>query len=129
MTDAAVLAGVVQMTSTADVARNLAAAASGVGEAVRRGAVWVGLPENVASMGPEAGKLALAASAVSMVAGGALVIALVGQHRLIGVGVLVAGLIALATLLPRVQGWVGQRAGGTAGLQVAPAVQREEEPA
>jgi uncharacterized protein (TIGR02611 family) len=75
------------------------------------------------------GKLALAASAVSMVAGGALVIALVGQHRLIGVGVLVAGLIALATLLPRVQGWVGQRAGGTAGLQVAPAVQREEEPA
>jgi len=60
MTDAVVLAGVVQMTSTADVARNLAAAASWVREAVRRGAVWVGLPENVAYMGPEAGKLALA---------------------------------------------------------------------
>lgn len=58
------------------------------------------------------GKLALAASAVSMVVGGALVIALVGQYRMIGASVLVAGVIALATLLPRVQEWVGARATG-----------------
>ena len=73
------------------------------------------------------GKLALAASAVSMVAGGALVIALVGQHRMIGVGVLVAGLIALATLLPRVQDWVGQRAGDAAGPRSAALVGRRTE--
>ena len=40
------LAAVVQMTSTADVGRNLAAAESLVAEAVGRGARFVGLPEN-----------------------------------------------------------------------------------
>jgi uncharacterized protein (TIGR02611 family) len=69
--------------------------------------------------GSRSGKLALVASAVSMVTGGALVIALVGQHRLIGVGVLMAGLIALATLLPRVQGWVGQRADAAVSRRAA----------
>ncbi len=60
MTEGVTLAGVVQMTSTADVGRNLARAGALVQEAVRRGAAFVALPENVAYMGPEGGKLALA---------------------------------------------------------------------
>lgn len=40
--------GVVQMTSTDDLAANLEVARSGVGAAVARGAEWVGLPENFA---------------------------------------------------------------------------------
>jgi predicted amidohydrolase len=45
---AKVMAAVVQMTSTADVERNLAAAERLVAEAAARGACFVGLPENFA---------------------------------------------------------------------------------
>ena len=42
------IAAVVQMTSTADVERNLSAAGALVEQAARRGATFVGLPENFA---------------------------------------------------------------------------------
>ena len=54
------LVAAAQMTSTADVSCNLTRAAALVREAVGRGATLVGLPENVAYMGPEAGKRAVA---------------------------------------------------------------------
>src|SRR5512137_2962449 len=49
----AYLVGAVQMTSTADRARNLDTALRLVGEATDLGARLVGLPENFAFMGPE----------------------------------------------------------------------------
>jgi predicted amidohydrolase len=52
------LLGAVQMTSTADRARNLDTAVRLVNEAVGLGAKLVGLPENFAYMGPEEGRLA-----------------------------------------------------------------------
>jgi deaminated glutathione amidase len=48
------LIAAVQMASGADKAKNLATAEGLVAEAAARGAVLVGLPENVAWMGPEA---------------------------------------------------------------------------
>jgi len=54
------LAAAVQMTSTADKARNLARAEELVGEAAARGAKLVGLPENFSFMGPDAEKPAAA---------------------------------------------------------------------
>ena len=56
-----------------------------------------------------AGKRALVLSGVCMVIGGALVVTLLGDHRVIGVSVLIAGLIGLATLLPAVQRWIDTR--------------------
>lgn len=56
-----------------------------------------------------AGRRALVLSGVCMVIGGALVVALFGDHRLIGASVLVAGLIGLGTLLPAVQRWIEAR--------------------
>ena len=56
-----------------------------------------------------AGRRALVMSGVGMVIGGALVVTLLGDHRIIGVSVLVAGLIGLATLLPGVQRWIEAR--------------------
>ena len=56
-----------------------------------------------------AGKRALVLSGVCMVIGGALVVTLLGDHRVIGVSVLIAGLIGLATLLPAVQRWIDGR--------------------
>ena len=47
------IAAAVQMTSTADVERNLAAAEALVGRAVARGATFVGLPENFAFLRAE----------------------------------------------------------------------------
>ncbi len=47
------LAAVVQMTSTTDVERNLAAAEALVAQAAARGAVFVGLPENFAFLRSE----------------------------------------------------------------------------
>jgi predicted amidohydrolase len=58
MPPSAYLLGAVQMTSTADRVRNLDAAVRLVGEAASLGAKLVGLPENVAYMGPEEGRLA-----------------------------------------------------------------------
>jgi predicted amidohydrolase len=52
------LIGAVQMTSTADRARNLDAAVRLLNEAADLGAKLVGLPENFAYMGPEEARLA-----------------------------------------------------------------------
>jgi predicted amidohydrolase len=54
--------GAVQMTSTADVRRNLDTAVRLVSEAADLGAKLVALPENFAYMGPEEGRLAAAES-------------------------------------------------------------------
>ncbi len=56
------LLAAVQMASGADKAHNLAAAERLVREAARRGAALVGLPENVAWMGPEPERAAAAES-------------------------------------------------------------------
>jgi predicted amidohydrolase len=58
MPASAYLMGAVQMTSTADRAKNLDTAVRLVGEAADLGARLVGLPENFAFMGPEAERLA-----------------------------------------------------------------------
>jgi predicted amidohydrolase len=58
MAPSAYLMGAVQMTSTADRARNLDTALRLVGEAADLGAKLVALPENFAYMGPEEGRLA-----------------------------------------------------------------------
>ena len=60
MPPSAYLMGAVQMTSTADLARNLDTALRLVNEAADLGARRVGLPENFAYMGPEEGRLATA---------------------------------------------------------------------
>jgi predicted amidohydrolase len=57
MPPSAYLLGAIQMTSTADRARNLDAAIRLVNEAADLGAKLVGLPENFAFMGPEEGRL------------------------------------------------------------------------
>lgn len=57
-----------------------------------------------------AGKVALATSAVSMVLGGSTVSVLYGERRMLGLSVLVAGIIALVTLVPRVQRWIETKA-------------------
>jgi uncharacterized protein (TIGR02611 family) len=55
------------------------------------------------------GRTALLASGLGMVVGGAAVVALVGDFRVVGVSVTVAGLIGLATLHPRAQRWLDSR--------------------
>lgn len=52
----------IQMTSTADVGKNLRTVASLVADAQRSGAKFVGLPENFAFMGEETDKFAIAES-------------------------------------------------------------------
>ncbi|CAB4545699.1 unannotated protein [freshwater metagenome] len=59
--------------------------------------------------GSRSGRLALVASGLGMVVGGAVVVALVGQYRIIGASVAVAGVIGLATLTPPVQRWLESR--------------------
>ena len=62
MSEPRALAGVVQMTSNADVDANMATAHRLVGEAASRGARVVVVPECFAYLGPEAGKLDIAES-------------------------------------------------------------------
>jgi uncharacterized protein (TIGR02611 family) len=64
------------------------------------------------------GRTALLASGLGMVVGGAAVVALVGDFRVVGVSVTVAGLIGLATLHPRAQRWLDSRT--STGPVVAP---------
>ncbi|MBI2569507.1 MAG: carbon-nitrogen hydrolase family protein [Candidatus Schekmanbacteria bacterium] len=52
--------GIVQLCARQDVEENLRAVATGVHDAAEGGADFVLLPENLAYMGPEAGKLAMA---------------------------------------------------------------------
>src|SRR5690349_18343022 len=58
MTPSGYLMGAVQMTSTADRAKNLDTALRLLGEAADLGAKLVGLPENFGYMGPEPERLA-----------------------------------------------------------------------
>jgi predicted amidohydrolase len=62
MTSTATRVGVIQVTSTADVERNLEAVERTVGGAADAGAELVVVPECFAYLGPEEGKLALAES-------------------------------------------------------------------
>src|SRR4051812_27028731 len=55
-----VIVGAVQLSSQADVGENLSRVASLVGEAARRGARLVLLPENFAYLGDEEGRRAIA---------------------------------------------------------------------
>jgi uncharacterized protein (TIGR02611 family) len=55
-----------------------------------------------------AGRRTVVLSALCLVVGGALVVALLSNHRVIGVSVLLAGFIGLGTLLPGVQRWLAQ---------------------
>ncbi|MCX6519141.1 MAG: hypothetical protein NTZ21_00595 [Actinobacteria bacterium] len=64
------------------------------------------------------GRTALIASGLGMVVGGAVVVALVGDFRVVGVSVAIAGLIGLATLHPRAQRWLDSRT--STGPVVAP---------
>ena len=59
--------------------------------------------------GSRSGRTALIASGLGMVVGGAVVVALVGDFRIVGVSVAIAGLIGLATLHPRAQRWLETR--------------------
>ena len=59
------------------------------------------------------GKLLLAVSALSLIIGGAAVATIYSKYRLIGFSVLLAGVIALATLLPKVQRWVEAKSSPT----------------
>ncbi len=70
------------------------------------------------------GRTALIASGLGMVVGGAVVVALVGDFRVIGASVAIAGLIGLATLHPRAQRWLESRTStnGTGTLDSSAAV-------
>ena len=57
-----------------------------------------------------AGKVALALSALAMITGGAIVATFVGDFRIAGLSIAVAGIVGLATLLPRVQRWIDGKA-------------------
>jgi uncharacterized protein (TIGR02611 family) len=54
----------------------------------------------------KSGRLALAASGLGLIVGGALVVVLTDGHRVVGATVALAGLIGLATLLPQVRKWL-----------------------
>lgn len=60
--------------------------------------------------GNTSGRVALAISGLSMLIGGALVVAFVGDRALLGTSVALGGAIGLATLLPAVQRWLGRKA-------------------
>ena len=52
------------------------------------------------------GRIALAASGLGLIIGGALVAVFADEYRVVGATVVLAGLIGLATLLPQVQRWL-----------------------
>lgn len=56
------------------------------------------------------GKVLLGVSALSMMLGGSTVGIVSTEHRVVGATVLLAGVIALVTLLPRVQRWLDAKA-------------------
>lgn len=63
--------------------------------------------------GSRTGRLALIVSAIAMIGGGALVAAFAGDLRVVGISVVVAGAVGLATLLPRVQHWLAAQTSPT----------------
>ena len=65
------------------------------------------------------GKVALALSALALITGGAIVATFVGEFRIAGLSVAVAGLVGLVTLVPRVQRWIDGKAARPAAVAVA----------
>jgi len=59
--------------------------------------------------GSRSGRMALIASGLGMIVGGALVVAIVGSFRVVGASVAFAGLVGLATLHPRGQRWLDEQ--------------------
>lgn len=57
-----------------------------------------------------AGRYLLAASGLCMIIGGAIVMVVTSTYRLAGTGLLVAGVVGLATLVPAVQRWIERAA-------------------
>ena len=57
------------------------------------------------------GKLTLAASALSMIIGGGVVMFIYSDQQIIGASVTLAGVIALSTVLPAVQRWLNRKVG------------------
>lgn len=57
------------------------------------------------------GKLTLAASALSMIIGGGVVMFIYGGQKVVGASVTLAGIIALSTILPAVQRWLNRKVG------------------
>ena len=54
----------------------------------------------------KSGRIALAASGLGLIVGGAVVVVITDGYRVVGATVMLAGLIGLATLLPQVQRWL-----------------------
>jgi uncharacterized protein (TIGR02611 family) len=54
----------------------------------------------------KSGRIALAASGLGLIVGGAVVVVITDGYRVVGATVMLAGLIGLATLLPQVQKWL-----------------------
>ena len=65
------------------------------------------------------GKVALALSALAMITGGAIVATFVGDYRVAGLSIAVAGVVGLITLVPRVQRWIDGKATRPAAVAVA----------
>ena len=55
------------------------------------------------------GKLTLAASALSMIIGGGVVMFIYSEQKIVGASVTFAGIIALSTVLPAVQRWFNRK--------------------
>ena len=55
------------------------------------------------------GKLTLAASALSMIIGGGVVMFIYSEQKIVGASVTFAGIIALSTVLPAVQRWLNRK--------------------
>ncbi len=70
--------------------------------------------------GSRTGRLALIVSAIAMIGGGALVAALAGDFRVVGISIGIAGAVGLATLLPSVQRWLDAQTSTTATPRIEP---------
>lgn len=64
------------------------------------------------------GKVALAVSALALITGGAIVASFFAKFRIAGLSIAVAGIVGLATLLPRVQRWIDGKATRPAAVAI-----------
>lgn len=71
------------------------------------------------------GLILLGMSAVSMIAGGGTALLVLGERRMLGASVMLAGLLALSVLVPSVRRWVEARASG-GSVAVVPVVSCEK---
>ena len=74
-----------------------------------------------------AGKVALALSALAMITGGGIVATFVGDYRVAGLSVAVAGIVGLVTLVPRVQRWIDSKAARPAVVTASSGVTAPDE--